>query len=174
MAMIRARFMLLLLLGCSGPMCRRAQAPAGPSASGASSSAAPVDRLKPGELGAGSQEAFGLVLPRGMRIEQRVLRAIYAAGNLAPEAVVDYLRERATFGRMELAGDRMVFSQVRIRNGRPDREYEMVVIKDRGRCRLQVRDVTPERSPAGLSMDERWKRAGLSPDGRLLDPDGNR
>jgi hypothetical protein len=174
MAMMLSRFALLVLLACSGPMCRRAQAPSGASAANASSSATPLDRLKPGELGAGSQEAFGLVLPRGMRIEQRVPRATYAAGDVAAEAVVEYVRERVTFGRVELAGSRTIFSEVRIRNGRPDRQYEMVVIKERGRCRLEVLDVTPDRAPVGLSTDERWKRAGLSPDGRLLDPDGKR
>jgi hypothetical protein len=128
-----------------------------------------VDRLRPGELAPGSQEAFGLLLPRGMRVEQRFEKAVYAEGNLQAGAVANFLRERVKAGRIELAANKTVFSQVRLPGA--NRDYQIEVIGGRRLCRVVVRDVTPEPAAAGLSEEERWKRAGLSPEGGVLDPD---
>jgi hypothetical protein len=38
------------------------------------------------------------------------------------------------------------------------------------RTQMVVRDVTPPPVPSGETDEDRWRRAGLRPDGRLLDP----
>jgi hypothetical protein len=46
-----------------------------------------------------------------------------------------------------------------------------IEITDRsGQVELVVRDLTPPPIPQGLSDEERWKRAGLRPDGTPIDP----
>jgi hypothetical protein len=136
----------------------------------AATSAVPVDRLRPGELAPGSQEAFGVLLPRGMRVTQRFAKSAYAEGDLEAAEVASFLRERVTAGRIELAGTKTVFSQVRLPG--QNRDYQIEVMGGRRSCRVVVRDVTAEPGDAaGLSEEERWKRAGMSPEGGLLDPD---
>jgi hypothetical protein len=148
--------------------CGRAPAPA--VRPDAAASAVPVDRLRPGELASGGQEAFGLLLPRGMRVTQRFAKSAYAEGDLDAGEVANFFRERVTAGRIELAGTKTVFSQVRLPG--QNRDYQIDVFGGRRPCRVVVRDVTPEPAgSAGLSEEERWKRAGMSPEGGLLDPD---
>jgi hypothetical protein len=167
MAVRRSELFAALALGIWAG-CGRGGTPAvRPDA--AAASAVPVDRLRPGELAPGSQEAFGLLLPRGMRVAQRFEKAVYAEGDLDAAAVASFLRERVTAGRIELARNRTVFSQVRLPG--TSRYYQVEVIGGRRPCRVVVRDMTPEPTSAGLSEQERWRRAGLSPDGGLLDPD---
>jgi hypothetical protein len=103
-----------------------------------------------------------------MRVEQRFEKAVYAEGNLEPGAVTNFLRERVVAGRIELAANKTVFSQVRLPG--TNRDYQ-IEVGGRRPCRVVVRDVTPEpAAPAGLTEEERWKRAGLSPQGSVLDP----
>jgi len=158
---------LTLVVGVSAG-CGRAPAPA--VRPDAAASAVPVDRLRPGELAPGGQEAFGVLLPRGMRVTQRFAKSVYAEGDLDAGDVANFLRERVTAGRIELAGTKTVLSQVRLPVG--NRDYQIEVYGGRRPCRVVVRDMTPEPfDAAGLSEEERWKRAGMSPEGGLLDPD---
>jgi hypothetical protein len=148
--------------------CGRGPNPVARADAGTVSSAAPVDRLRPGELAPGNQEAFGILLPRGVKVDQRFEKVVYASGELDNSAVANFLRERITAGRIELGTNRTLFSGVHL--GDANREYWVEVLGGPGRCRVVVRDVTPEPVPAGLSEEELWKRAGFSPDGRPLDP----
>ena len=112
----------------------------GPSAS---SSARPMDRLAPGELAPGVAEVWGFVAPREMRLDQRFPAEAFFVGAVAAESVANYVRERVDAERVEIGAARTVFPAARIK---------------------------PPPLEPGLSDEERWRKAGLTPDGKPLDP----
>jgi hypothetical protein len=168
------RLALAIALGLSLAGCRcsdNGDAPAtqGPNAS-PSARRPPIDRLAKGELAEGSTSAFGLTFPQKMRLERRFLDSAHATGNVAPESVANYVRQRVDATHVEIGAARTVFPRVRIKGGAPDRIYRIEVVADGSTTQLVVRDVTPPPLEQGLSNEERWKRAGMTPDGKLLDP----
>jgi hypothetical protein len=91
---------------------------------------------------------------------------------VAPEAVANYVRDRVDVAHVEIGAAGTVFPNARIKRGAPDRSYQFEVLRDRGFTRLVIRDTTPRQGdlPKGTSTEERWRRAGRSPDGRIVDP----
>ena len=144
--------------------------PARPAEAGARSRQAPkpVDRLAPDELAPGTEEVFGLTLPRVMRVEARFPRTVHAVGKASAEAVAKYVRERVSVRRVELAAGRTVFPQARILGAAPHRLVRIEVLASRGRCKLVVRDLTRKAATQGLAEADRWRQAGLSPEGKPL------
>jgi hypothetical protein len=59
---------------------------------------------------------------------------------------------------------------VRIKSGDPSRKYVFELVRDHRRTLLVIRDKTPAPIVEGLSEQDRWRRAGLTPDGQQLDP----
>jgi hypothetical protein len=135
-----------------------------PASSGA------ADRLDPGELAAGKTLVFGFSVPREMTVERRFHNEAHLSGSVSQAALIDYVRKRVAAAHVELAGRHSVFDNVRITGGDPQRLYRFEVVPDGTRTRLVIRDVTPPPTVQGISEAERWRRAGLTPDGRLLDP----
>ncbi|MEO8902258.1 MAG: hypothetical protein ABI627_12080 [Polyangiaceae bacterium] len=134
------------------------------------SSAKPVDRLAPDELAAGSAEVWGFVVPREMQVEHRYQEVAHLVGSVKPDALANYVRERVIVSHVEIGAARTIFPDARIKGGAPDRVYELDVIPEPGQTRLVIRDTTPMKVIPGLSDAERWKQAGLTPQGRPLDP----
>jgi hypothetical protein len=129
----------------------------------------PLDRLARGELAPGKADAFGLLLPRRLRVEAEFPREVHASGRVPPEALANYIRKRVTVQHVELGAARTVFPQARINAGDSSRRYRIEVVAGRGgTTRLVVRDVTRAAAAQGLSQQERWRRAGIGPDGRPL------
>ena len=139
----------------------------GPSAS---SSARPMDRLAPGELAPGVAEVWGFVAPREMRLDQRFPAEAFFVGAVAAESVANYVRERVDAERVEIGAARTVFPAARIKSGKPDRVYRFEVLKVGAGVWLVIKDITPPPLEPGLSDEERWRKAGLTPDGKPLDP----
>lgn len=136
----------------------------------AASGAKPVDRLAPGELPAGQSEAFGLVLPRALRLDARFPDGAHASGPVTPEALANYVRARVDVAHVEIGAARTVFPRARIKAGNPAKSYRIEVVPDGPRTRLVIRDVTPPPTVQGISEEERWRRAGMTPNGELLKP----
>jgi hypothetical protein len=152
--------------------CRSGDTGASPGAAAGSArrSPRPVDRLTPGELAEGKVDAFGLTLPREMTLERRFPDAVHAVGPIPAESVANYVRQRVEVAHVELGAARTVFPKARIKGSKPDRQYRIEVVAGGAQTRLLVKDITPPPSTHGLSEAERWRRAGLSPDGKPLDP----
>lgn len=151
----------------------RSNKPSGQLASAsASPSAVPVDHLAEGELRPGKTEVFGFPVPAGMFLESRVAdRAYLRSQRISPERLANYVRQHVTVSHVEIGAARTVFPGARINGGAPDRVYNLEVLPDRNGTRLAIKDVTPPPPPpAGISDAERWRAAGMSPDGRPLDP----
>lgn len=163
----------LAVLCCGLLACDRddAHAPEAPSAS-APSSDVPRDHLAPGELQPGQEQAYGLALPRGLKIIRRFPDSIHAEGPIEAEHVANYVRKRVSVYRVELGAAGTIFPEAKIRDGDPHRTYRIVVSpKDNRRSKLMVEDVTPPPPTKGLSEAERWRRAGVDPKtGRMLNP----
>lgn len=158
----------VMLLGAS---CSRgndvAATDAGPPA--ASSAAAP-DRVDPSELAEGREVAFGLKLPRGMRITFRSPFEIQAESELPPERIANYVRQRMRSEGVEVGAARTIFDRARLRNDESAPFCRVEVVRVGDRTRLVIRDLTPEKIDPTLSPEERWRKFGLDPNGRLIDP----
>jgi len=130
----------------------------------------PVDRLAPDELGAGNAEVWGFVVPRDMQVEHRYEGVTHLVGPVKPDALSNYVRERVVVSHVEIGAARTIFPNARIKAGAADRVYELDVIPEPGITRLVIRDTTPPKIQPGLTDAERWRQAGLTPEGRPLDP----
>ena len=155
----------LLLLACESE--RRLEfAPATEGSADATS----ADRLAEGELGQGTEQAFGFHAPRKMRLERQYPDAAHFSGPVAAELVANYVRQRVEAERVEIGAARTVFPKVRIKGGPTGKVFRIEVVADGPMSKLVIRDVTPPPTVQGLSEAERWKRAGLTPEGKPLDP----
>jgi hypothetical protein len=157
----------LLCASCHGKSNSSAMSGA---ASAPSATARPVDRLAPGELAAGSADVWGFAVPREMQVEHRYQEVTHLIGPVAPDALANYVRERVVVSHVEIGAARTIFPNARIKGGASDRVYELDVIPEPGLTRLVIRDTTPPKVQPGLSDAERWRQAGLTPEGRPLDP----
>lgn len=146
-------------------------APAESASAPSAPSAKPIDRLAPGELTAGEGQVFGFEVPSGMRVKGAFLEVAYLEGEVGPEALANYVRERVEIEHVEIGAGSTVFPRARIKQGVPDRIYDLVVTPGRGRLtELVIRDVTPRpKNPPGTTDAERWRQAGRTPDGKPVD-----
>ena len=156
----KSLWIVLLLVGCS-----HHQAPAAITSNDAGVPQQAVDRLLPGELGQSKLLVFGFPIPQGMNVERRYADSVHLVGTVSPTALTAYVRAHAATGPAELIGSRKVFSKVRIRGGDPSRLCNIEIDDSGAARRLIVSDVTPPPMEPGLSVEERWKRAGYNPDG---------
>lgn len=166
--MIRA--LLLVLIALAGCDSDETIMPAGSRPNAAGSARKPLDRLAPGELEPGRAEAFGLLLPRLLGVDARFPDAVHASGPVKPEALANYVRPRVEVAHVEIGAARTVFPRARIKGGAAERVYRIEVVPDGSRTQLVVRDITPPPTVQGISEDERWRRAGIKPNGEIVDP----
>ena len=154
-------------LGCGK---RREPAPRpGPSAAASPSAPLPADHALPGELAEGTEAAFGLLLPRRMSVTARFRDAVVARGDLTPEIVTSYVKQRVQAARIETGPARTVFLKATARAD-PGRVMRIDVVTRSGATELFIRDETVEPPKDGLTPEQRWQKLGLSPDGKPLDP----
>jgi hypothetical protein len=149
--------------------CSRSEPP--PVASEAAPSAAPVDRLAPGELVPGTEKAFSIVLPRGVRIDQALTDVVFASGSVNASDVANYIRARVQGGTVSVGAFATVFDQVKAIDDPVRSLFVRIFPGPSGQgARIEVRNVTPPAAPSLSSTAERWKQFGLDPSGKLLDP----
>lgn len=170
---MRAAGLCLAVLTAAATLaCRSKQEPVRAVASASARVVKPVDRLLPGELSSSQGQVFGLAVPNGMTVKGAFGGTAYLEGNVAPDALANYVRDRVDVERVEIGVARTLFPNARIRGGAPDRSYEIeVVAGNASPTRLVVRDVTPHgaNGPPTMTEEERWRQAGRGPDGKPLD-----
>lgn len=168
---MRAHFAIALavcaaLAACKKPVDETTEAPA-PSSS---TSARPPDRLAPDELLEGTEKAFGLVLPRGTRIEGAFTDTVNATVDAKLLPVVEYLRARVRDGTFTKGQFTATFEHVKV-PGRPGRELRIRLNEVGGvGTKVELFDSTPPPAPDLPDEEARWKNVGLTKDGRLVDP----
>lgn len=153
--------LVAVVLGASG--CRDEP----PLPTVAPTSRAPVDTTAPGELAEGPERAFGLAIPRDMRIKAKLDDTWYADGALALEDVASYVDARVEPRRVDRGPNKTVFVDAAVR-GDAKRRVEVEIARSGGRVEMVVRDRTPLPVEEGLTVEERWRQAGMTPDGKVL------
>ena len=128
------------------------------------------DRLAPGELAEGAHDLYGLKVPEKMKLEGKYRDFGRALGRVRPEDLSNYVRERVDVAHVEIAASRTIFPKARIKAGDPNKVFRIEVIPQGKGARLLVRDITKPKAPKGLSQADMRRRAGLTPDGKQLDP----
>lgn len=130
------------------------------------------DRLAPGELAEGKTDLFGLKLPVGMKTDASFPTSAQATGTVSVALLSNYVRQRVEVARVELAGARTVFENAQIHGAAPERRFRIEILAKGRDTKLVVEWLNPKKPPAppGLSEAERWKRAGIGPDGKMLNP----
>ncbi len=165
---------LALVCAALGGACSTKHAPTEPAlgaSAAASAAAVPLDHLAADELAPGKVEVYGFPIPRGMSVESNLGDRTYVRGHVSPEALANYVREQVTVSHVEIGAARTVFPMARIKQGAADRFYTIEVLPDGSFTRLVLADTTPPPPPPPhLTDEERWRAAGLTPDGRPLDP----
>ncbi len=153
------------LLGCKRGDGAAAGASAQPSASVAPP---PVDRLAPGELAPGKRQVFGFVVPQQMTVLSHSPERALLEGDVEAGEVIDYVRTRVEVSHVEIGAGRTIFPRAHIKDGPPDRVYQLEIIPDRRRTTMTIEDTTPRpKDTENISQEERWRRAGRRPDGSV-------
>jgi hypothetical protein len=132
---------------------------------------APIDHLAPGELLEGTDKAFGMILPRGVRVVHGFDDLVIASGSPPADKVTNYVRARVRDGKITVGARATVFDHVRTAAA-PDLELSIRVEPADGMegTRIEVRKLTMPKAPDLPNDEERWRAAGLRPDGRPIDP----
>jgi len=131
--------------------------------------ATPVDQLAPGELVEGPEEAFGVKLPRDLKVERRYPDTVYASGPMNVHALVEYFRPRLRDGALREGKDAATFEHVHV-PGQPGLEARVHIVVGLGATRVEIANVTPPPMPDLPDEAARWRQVGLRPDGKVLDP----
>jgi len=130
---------------------------------------APADHLAPGELLEGGDDAFGLTLPQKLRVDGAFAQVIYASGPVSVHPLVGYFSARLRDGDLREGETAASFEHVHVPR-KPERELAIHIVGiGQAMARVEIRDTTPPQIPALSDERERWKRVGVTPEGRLLD-----
>jgi hypothetical protein len=154
----------LFVAGCKGDPETKNQWPA---LSAAPARSVPVDQIKPGELAEGDERAFGFPIPRRMRVRGRFPDSIVSDGRVSFEELSNYVRERVTHAKVSTGPERTVFDGANPMR-EPSKTVRIEVTRHNTKVELVVRDRTRKPAEPGLSDEERWRRTGVSPDGKML------
>ncbi len=131
----------------------------------------PIDRLAEGELAPGTHQAFGFVAPRDLHLDATFPDSAHFSGQVDPLALASYVKERVSASSAEVAEGRTTYERVRILAGDPKRVYKIDILSPNSlKTLLILSDLTPPQAVQGLSVAERWQRAGMTANGQLLDP----
>jgi hypothetical protein len=132
--------------------------------------APPLDHLAPGELAEGTEQAFGLTLPRGVHVEFTDRGDVRAVGLVTLHSFVKYLRSHVQESDLEEGDQYADLRKVKL-HGKPGALYAMHLSPAGFRgTMLLMQDVTPTPAPDLPNETERWKAVGLTPNGKVLDP----
>ncbi len=131
--------------------------------------ATPVDHLAPGELVEGPREAFGIALPRDLQVTASFVDAVSAKGPVSVHSLVQYLGARLAGGSLREGTEAASFEHVTAR-GKPDLELRVRITSELGGSRLEIHKVPHLAAPVLPNEESRWRRVGLTPQGKILDP----
>ncbi len=104
-----------------------------------------------------------------MRVVGRFDDVVFASGDVAPELVANYVRQRVIASHVETGPAKTVFTGVTLRVN-PVRTLRVDVISRNGDTGLTVRDETRPPAREGLTEAERWKSSASAPRARRSIP----
>lgn len=167
---MRCSSALLVALTASLAACGGKKETPEPAGRPAASTPVPVDRLMPNELSEGKEKAFGLVLPRQMKVSSQFRDMVVAHGEVQADALANYVRVRVKDGKAVVGASQTVFEGVTAK-AEPTRPLHIAITSQAGGrvTRVIVRDMTPAADIPG-DPAQKMRSSGLTPDGKLLDP----
>jgi hypothetical protein len=133
----------------------------------------PPDHLAPNEVAEGKERAFGLPLPRFARIAARFDKKVHVQSPHTPEDLVNFVRARVKDGKITPGTTETQLIDVVPRDDAKKRlTIEVRALRGGGDAKSEmiIKDTTPPPLEPGLTDEQRWKKAGLTPDGRIVDP----
>jgi hypothetical protein len=134
---------------------------------------APPDHLSAGEVVEGSERAFGLPLPRASRVAARFTTSTHVTSTVTPEQLANFVRARVKEGTVTPGTSSTRLEGVIPRDDKNKRltiDVRPLRGTDGTRSEMVIQDTTPPPFDPKLTDEQRWNKAGLTPDGRLLDP----
>ena len=133
--------------------------------------AAPAEHLAPGELVEGKEKAFGLVLPRDVIVEKRYDDVVWARSDVQPLPIADFFKKRVTVGKVSTSLEEATLDQVDV-PGMPGQKLYIHITYSQAhvQSRIEIRNVTPPSLDGLPDEAARWRAAGMTPDGKPLDP----
>jgi hypothetical protein len=133
----------------------------------------PPDHLAPNEVAEGKERAFGIPLPVVARVLARFEKTVHIVSPLTPEELVNFVRVRVKDGKTTAGTAGTHLAEV-VPLGSPQMRVSIEIrskrTEDGMRSEMIVEDTTPIASEPGLTDEQRWKKAGLTPDGKVADP----
>jgi hypothetical protein len=144
------------------------KAPPPPPATETAAQATP-DRLPPQQRSSETATAFGLSLPKGMRLTRQFNDSAYFMGRLELSSVVEHLKPHLEAQRMEVKPGYTAFENARLKGDTSEKRLRVGVSAEGPGTQVFVQNVTPPPTPRGVSEAEMLRRAGRNPDGTPLD-----
>lgn len=131
------------------------------------------DHLAPGEVVESREHAYGLPLPRASRVNARFEKTTHVYTPLTAEELVNFVRARVKDGKVTPGATSTQLLDVAPLH-EPARRLTIDVRTFRSgegfHSEMVVRDSTPPPLEPGLTDEQRWKKAGLTPSGEIADP----
>jgi hypothetical protein len=140
---------------------------------GPKTEAPPPDRLAPGEVVEGSERAFGLPLPRASHVAVRFAASAHVTSTVTPEQLANFVRARVKEGKVTQGTASTKLENVIPRDDKNKRltiEVRPLRAGNGNRSEMIIRDTTPPPFDPNLTDEQRYNKAGLTPQGTLLDP----
>ncbi len=133
---------------------------------------ASADRLAPGEIPEGRERAFTLPLPLHSTVSARFPRSVHVASSHTQEEVAEFVRKRVKDGTTSTGRNEIRFDGVVV-GADPSKTLSIQVRPELGvgeyRSQIVVEDITAPPEEPGLTTEDRYRKAGLGADGKLLD-----
>lgn len=127
------------------------------------------DRLPKQQRPPETATAFGLSLPRGMRLTRQFDDAAYFIGRLELTTVVEHLKPHLDAQRVEVKPGYTAFENARLKGDTSEKRLRVGVSAEGPGTQVFVQNVTPPPAPRGVSEAEMWRRSGRNPDGTPMD-----
>ena len=133
----------------------------------------PPDHLAPAEVVEGKERAFGLPLPHGSSVGSQFPTSMQVRTRLTPEDLVNFVKARVKDGTvMHGTSVTQLFAVTPL--AAPEKRLTIDVRPyrdgDGNRSEMLVQDFTAPPTEPGLTDEQRWKKAGLTPSGLVADP----
>jgi len=150
---------LCLAVGCRSKSRAERDVPEEPST---------PDRLTHEERLPEAETAFGLPIPKGMRLTRHFGDAAYFSGELPMASVLEHLKEYVEAREVQMMSRRAVFARAYVKGDEARRVFRIEVSETARGSQVHIKNVTPPPATKGSEADL-WSRAGRKPDGTPID-----
>ncbi len=130
------------------------------------------DKLAPDESPEGAEMLHGLRLPRRSRVADQLGPYTIVRSQLPADQLATYVRQRVEGGNVTAGAASTVLNGVTAKGGDPTALLEIKVQPTHDPAftsEMHVRVLPKPQLPPEATEEERWRAAGVTPDGKLID-----